>query len=434
MSDFQQQVLQLAAQQQGPHWLSDLRQQAMQTWQASPWPTRKTEHWKYTPLMPLQKEGFQQWAQAVEGWQQDVDFIAVDATRLVFVNGVFAAEASSPLSAEVVQFSQATDAQQQIIQQHLGKVVEGERHLFATLSNAVVADGVLIHIPRNAVLEKPVYLVHVSTPEAQPAVAQQRVLVVLEEGARGELIEHFVSTAAPQNGFVNSLTEIVVGDNADLQHYRLNVEEENLLHIGGVHVNLFRNARMRGFTLAQGSRLKRIDYQISHRGQGADLNLQGLYLPRNNQMVDYHTNIRHCVPHCTSSEVFRGIIADSARAIFNGRIHIYPDAQKTLAELSNRNLLTSNKAEVDTKPELEIYADDVKCAHGATVSQLNDEALFYLQSRGVQRKEAEVMMSFGFINELLQEVKEPAVQDYLLPRLAQLFGRDSDLLQRIQHD
>lgn len=434
MSDFQQQVLQLAAQQQGPHWLSDLRQQAMQTWQASPWPTRKTEHWKYTPLMPLQKEGFQQWAQAVEGWQQDVDFIAVDATRLIFVNGVFDAEASSPLSAEVVQFSQATDAQQQIIQQHLGKVVEGERHLFATLSNAVVADGVLIHIPRNAVLEKPVYLVHVSTPEAQPAVAQQRVLVVLEEGARGELIEHFVSTAAPQNGFVNSLTEIVVGDNADLQHYRLNVEEENLLHIGGVHVNLFRNARMRGFTLAQGSRLKRIDYQISHRGQGADLNLQGLYLPRNNQMVDYHTNIRHCVPHCTSSEVFRGIIADSARAIFNGRIHIYPDAQKTLAELSNRNLLTSNKAEVDTKPELEIYADDVKCAHGATVSQLNDEALFYLQSRGVQRKEAEVMMSFGFINELLQEVKEPAVQDYLLPRLAQLFGRDSDLLQRIQHD
>lgn len=434
MSDFQQQVLQLAAQQQGPHWLSDLRQQAMQTWQTSPWPTRKTEHWKYTPLMPLQKEGFQRWAQAVEGWQQDVDFIAVDATRLVFVNGVFDAEASSPLSAEVVQFSQATDAQQQIIQQHLGKVVEGERHLFATLSNAVVADGVLIHIPRNAVLEKPVYLVHVSTPEAQPAVAQQRVLVVLEEGARGELIEHFVSTAAPQNGFVNSLTEIVVGDNADLQHYRLNVEEENLLHIGGVHVNLFRNARMRGFTLAQGSRLKRIDYQISHRGQGADLNLQGLYLPRNNQMVDYHTNIRHCVPHCTSSEVFRGIIADSARAIFNGRIHIYPDAQKTLAELSNRNLLTSNKAEVDTKPELEIYADDVKCAHGATVSQLNDEALFYLQSRGVQRKEAEVMMSFGFINELLQEVKEPAVQDYLLPRLAQLFGRDSDLLQRIQHD
>lgn len=434
MSDFQQQVLQLAAQQQSPQWLSGLRQAATQVWQASAWPTRKTEHWKYTPLTALQKDGFQQWAQTVDGWQQEIDFIAIDATRLVFVNGVFNADASSSLPAEVVQFSQATDAQQQVIQQHLGKVVEGERHLFATLSNALAADGVLVHVPRNTALEKPVYLIHISTPEAQPGIAQQRALVVLEEGASGEVIEHFVSTGAQQNGFVNSLTEIVVGDNAALQHYRLNLEEENLLHIGGVHVNLLRNARMRGFTLAQGSRLKRIDYQISHRGQGADLNLQGLYLPRNNQMVDYHTNVRHCVPHCTSSEVFRGIIADSARAVFNGRIHIYPDAQKTLAELSNKNLLTSNKAEVDTKPELEIYADDVKCAHGATVSQLNDEALFYLQSRGVQRKEAEVMMSFGFINELLQDVKEPAVQDYLLPRLAQLFGRDSDLLQRIQHD
>ena len=151
-------------------------------------------------------------------------------------------------------------------------------------------------------------------------------------------------------------------------------------------------------------------------------------------MVDYHTNVQHCVPHCTTSEIFRGIIADSAHAVFNGRIHIFPDAQKTLAELSNKNLITSNKAEVDTKPELEIYADDVKCAHGATVSQLNATALYYLQSRGVSRQEAEVMMSFGFINELLQDIAEPAVQDYLLPRLARLFGRDSELLQHLHHD
>jgi Fe-S cluster assembly protein SufD len=289
-------------------------------------------------------------------------------------------------------------------------------------------------VPRNTSLQKPVYIVHISTPGVVPAIANHRLLIVLEESARAEVIEHFVSTDAAQNSFVNSLCEIVVGDNAALQHYRLNLEEENLLHLGGVHVDLFRDARLRAFTLAQGSRLKRIDYQVNHRGQGADLNLQGVYLPRNSQMVDYHTNIEHCVPRCTTSEVFRGIIADSARAVFNGRIHIHPDAQKTLAELSNKNLLTSVKAEVDTKPELEIYADDVKCAHGATVSQLNATALYYLQSRGVSRQEAEVMMSFGFINELLQEIVEPAVQDYLLPRLARLFGRDGDLLQRIHHD
>ena len=434
MTDFQQDAVRLAAQQQSPDWLAGLRQQAAEDWLHASWPTRKTEHWKYTPLLALQKDGFKRWAQPAGDWHKAVEFIELDATRLVFVNGVFDAASSSTLPDGEVHFRDATDAARAVIQQHLGKVVDAERHLFATLSNAWVADGVLVHVPRNQTLEKPIYIVHVSTPGVEPAIANQRVLVVLDESARAEVIEHYVSTDATQNGFVNSLSEIVVGDNAELQHYRLNLEEENLLHLGGVHVNLLRNARLRGFTLAQGSRLKRIDYQVNHRGAGADLNLQGIYLPRNNQMVDYHTNVQHCVPHCTTSEIFRGIIADSAHAVFNGRIHIFPDAQKTLAELSNKNLLTSNKAEVDTKPELEIYADDVKCAHGATVSQLNATALYYLQSRGVSRQEAEVMMSFGFINELLQDIAEPAVQDYLLPRLARLFGRDSELLQHLHHD
>ena len=434
MTDFQQDAVRLAAQQQSPDWLVGLRQQAAEDWLHASWPTRKTEHWKYTPLLALQKDGFKHWAQPAGDWHKAVEFIELDATRLVFVNGVFDAASSSTLPDGVVHFRDATDAARAVIQQHLGKVVDAERHLFATLSNAWVADGVLVHVSRNQTLEKPIYIVHVSTPGVEPAIANQRVLVVLDESARAEVIEHYVSTDATQNGFVNSLSEIVVGDNAELQHYRLNLEEENLLHLGGVHVNLLRNARLRGFTLAQGSRLKRIDYQVNHRGAGADLNLQGIYLPRNNQMVDYHTNVQHCVPHCTTSEIFRGIIADSAHAVFNGRIHIFPDAQKTLAELSNKNLLTSNKAEVDTKPELEIYADDVKCAHGATVSQLNATALYYLQSRGVSRQEAEVMMSFGFINELLQDIAEPAVQDYLLPRLARLFGRDSELLQHLHHD
>ena len=434
MTDFQQDAVRLAAQQQSPDWLAGLRQQAAEDWLQASWPTRKTEHWKYTPLLPLQKDGFKHWAKATSDWQSAVEFIDLEATRLVFVNGVFDAANSNALPEGVVRFCDATDSARALIQQHLGKIVEGDRHLFATLSNAWAADGVLVHVPRNQALEKPVYIVHVSTPGVEPAIANQRVLVVLEESARAEIIEHYLSTDAVQNSFVNSLSEMVVGDNAELQHYRLNLEEENLLHLGGVHVNLLHNARLRAFTLAQGSRLKRIDYQVNHRGAGADLNLQGIYLPRNNQVVDYHTNVQHCVPHCTTNEIFRGIVADSAHAVFNGRIHIFPDAQKTLAELSNKNLLTSNKAEVDTKPELEIYADDVKCAHGATVSQLNATALYYLQSRGVSRQEAEVMMSFGFINELLQDIAEPAVQDYLLPRLARLFGRDGEFLQRLHHE
>src|SRR5690554_3082484 len=434
MSDFQQQAVRLAAQQQTPEWLSNLRQHSAECWLASAWPTRKTEQWKYTPLLPLQKTGFNSWGVNDTDWQNSIEFLTLDATRLVFVNGVFDAASSSELPPEVVRFSEANDEEKSLIQKHLGKVVDGEKHLFAVLSNTWIADGLLVHVPRNQTLAKPIYVVHVSTPGAEPTTANQRLLMVLEQSAQAEVIEHYLSTDAQQNGFVNSLSEIVIGENASLHHYRLNMEEENLLHVGGVHVDLLANARLRGFTLAYGSQLKRIDYQINHRGAGAETDLQGIYLPRHNQMVDYHTNLQHWAPHCTSSEIFRGIMSDSARAVFNGRIHIHPDAQKTLAELSNKNLLTSDKAEVNTKPELEIYADDVKCAHGATVSQLNHTALYYLQSRGISRQEAEVMMSFGFINELLQNVAQPAVQDYLIPRLARLFGRDAALLQRIQHD
>ena len=433
MADFQQQALTRATQQKSLTWLADLRSQAANDWQNVQWPTRKTEHWKYTSLASLQKTSLTlvNSTAATSDWKSEVEFIDVDAVRLVFVNGVFDAANSTNLPENIVRFSQANLAQQKVIEQYLGKVVDGPQHLFATLNSAWLDDGILVYVPRNQTLDRPVYVVQISTAGEQTLSVNQRLLVVLEDSAQAEIIEHFVSTSEQQNSVVNALTEIVVGDNAQLQHYRLNMEEENIQHLGAVHVNLLRNARMRGFTLALGSKLKRIDYQINHRGQGAELNLQGLYLPRNNQMVDYHSNVQHWVPHCTTSEVFRGIIADSAQAIFNGRIYIHKDAQKTLAELSNKNLLTSNKAEVNTKPELEIYADDVKCAHGATVSQLNATALYYLQSRGVSRTEAEVMMSFGFINELLEQISEVAVHDYLFPRLAALFGRDQSLLTMV---
>lgn len=435
MSDFQQQALQLAGQQDSPDWLSEVRNSGARQWLKAPWPNRKTEHWKYTPLAPLQKTEFAQWASTSSQWHEQIEWLELDATRLVFVNGVFDAEASDELPAEVVRFGDASAAQQAVIGQHLGRIVDSEHHLFAALSNAWASeDGVLVHIPKDARLAKPLYVVHVSTPSSAPATANQRLLVVLETGAQASVIEHFASTDAEQNGFVNSLTEIEVGKNAFLHHYRINLEEENLLHVGGIHANLQRSSQLRGFTVAQGSKLKRIDYQINHCGEGAHLDLQGVYVPRNKQLIDYHTNVQHKVPHCTSNEVFRGIISDSAHAVFNGRIHIHPDAQKTLAELSNKNLLTSSKAEVDTKPELEIYADDVKCAHGATVSQLNKTALYYMQARGISREEAQVMLSFGFINELLQDVAEPAVRNYLGPRLARLFSTNSDLLRHIQSE
>lgn len=429
MSDFQHQAIRLTAQQQPLTWLESLRNKATDDWLAQPWPTRKTEHWKYTPMQGLQKTLLHTWgvaaSQILDKTLQD-ELIPLDAYRLIFINGVFDAKHSSNLPESIVRFSLANAAQQALIEKHLGKIVEGERHLFATLNNAWLDDGVLLHVPRNQRLDKPVYIVNVVTAVA--AASNQRFLIVLDENSQAEVVEHYFSSADAQNGFANSLTEIHLGDNANLHHYRLNLEEEHAQHIGAVHVDLQRNARLRGFALALGSSLMRVDYQLNHRGQGAELDLQGIYLPRNQQVVDYHTNICHWVPHCKSNEVFRGIVSDSAQAIFNGRIYIHKDAQKTLAELSNKNMLTSNKAEVNTKPELEIYADDVKCAHGATISQLNANARYYLQSRGLSRAEADVMLSFGFINELLEQIAQPSVQDYLQPRLAKLFGRDNSLI------
>lgn len=429
MSDFQHQAIRLTAQQQPLTWLESLRNKATDDWLAQPWPTRKTEHWKYTPMQGLQKTLLHTWGaaenQTLDKTLQE-ELIPLDAFRLVFINGVLDVKNSSALPETIVRFSQADTAQQALIEKYLGKIVEGERHLFATLNNAWLDDGVLIHVPRNQRLEKPVYIVNVVTAVA--AVNNQRLLIVLDESSQAEVVEHYFSSADAQNGFANALTEIHLGDNANLHHYRLNLEEEHAQHIGAVHVDLQRSARLRGFALALGSSLMRVDYQLNHRGQGAELDLQGIYLPRNQQVVDYHTNICHWVPHCKSNEVFRGIVSDSAQAIFNGRIYIHKDAQKTLAELSNKNMLTSNKAEINTKPELEIYADDVKCAHGATISQLNTNARYYLQSRGLSRAEADVMLSFGFINELLEQIAQPVVHDYLQPRLAKLFGRDNGLI------
>jgi len=428
MSDFQEQALRLASAQQGPDWLQSLRNEGAKQWQKYPWPNRKNELWKYTSLQSLQKQTFTQWAQQNSDWQDQVKLVPLDATRLVFVNGVFDSASSTEMPEGVCLFSKADSAAHVVIADKLGKILNTERHLFASLSNAWAAEGVLVNIPGSTILEKPVYIVHVSTPQVEPSVASHRILVVLGATASAEVIEHYVSTPDSQNGFVNALTEIEVGQNAELRHTRISLEQEDLLHIGGVHVNLQRNARFNGFTLAEGSQLKRIDYQVNHRGQGAELRLNGVYLARNNQLVDYHANVEHCVSHCTTSEVFRGIIGDSAHAVFNGRIHIHPDAQKTLAELSNRNLLTSNKAEIDTKPELEIYADDVKCAHGATISQLDANAMYYLQSRGISEQQARVMLSFGFINELLQEIHQPEVQEALRSHLSELFAKSSSLI------
>ncbi len=426
MAAFTQQAAEL--QPQGLPWLSEFNQRGRARWKVTPFPSRKTENWKYTSLQALADGSYLRWPQArgAELSKQVDAIVGLEACALVFVNGVFMPSLSCrtlPEGVECVRFSQADEAQQAAILAHLGSIADSEKHLFAALNDSWLEEGVYLRVAGNAQVSTPIYIHHITAAEAENFVVNPRLLLHVERGAEATVVEHFSSTEEAQNCFVNAVTEVQLDANARLTHYHLHLEEEHTLHIGGVHVNLERDAALNSFMASFGATLQRSDVVIKHRGEGAHCGLNGIYLPNHHHLVDFHTCIEHIAPHCTSHEVFRGIIGDHGKAVFNGRIHIHPHAQKSAADLSNKNLLTSHNAEVDTKPELEIYADDVKCSHGATVAQLEEKALYYLQSRGVPRERAEMMLSFGFINELLGQLPHVPVRDYLTPLVAALFER-----------
>ena len=443
MSDFIQQAVHTPPA-KSASWLRDFQQRGRSLWRHQSLPTRKTEAWRYTNLRQLEQGNY--FSAFMPEPANDADPAndlrghllipgLTPCATLVFVNGYFNAGLSAvgelPAGVTLVRFADASHEEAAQIADHLGSVVDNEQHLFAALNDSHLADGVFVKVAKNIRLERPVQLVWISTRQEEAFAVSQRLLVVAESGSETTIVEQFVSDNDTQNSFTNGISELCIHANARLRHYRLHLEQENALHIGGVHVSLERDSQLDSFHLALGSTLKRVDIVVNHRGEGAHCNLNGVYLPRNHQHVDYHTCIEHAVPHCTTNEVFRGIIGDNARAVFNGRIHIHRDAQKTVAQLSNKNLLTSDKAEVDTKPELEIYADDVQCAHGATIAQLDEQSLHYLRTRGVSRDEARIMLSFGFINELINDIKDPQIADYLRPLLSGLFTQDPKLARHI---
>lgn len=434
MSIFMQEPLAQAAR-RAPHWLQSLQARGLSLWEASALPTRRTENWKYTSLAGL-REDYQLAEPGSEALEALPESLAAGfaGPRLVFVDGVYQAglsDTSLPDGIELCRFDNASDTQAEQIAEHLNSSLDVEDHVFAALNTATLRDGVFLNIARNASCAAPVQIIWLIRAADAPTAVNQRLLVIAGEGSKASVIEQFVSLDGAQPSFCNGVSELLLAPNAQLTHYRLQEESGDAVHIGAVHARLDRDARLSSFHLALGSALKRVDIVINYAGPGAHADLNGVYLPQGDEHIDYHTTVEHAVPHCTTDEVFRGIIADRATAVFNGRIHIHPQAQKTRAELSNRNLLTSAEATVNSKPELEIYADDVQCAHGATVAQLDALALHYLRTRGVSEDEAKVMLSFGFINELIEELELEGLRDYLRPMLASRFARDPDLARHL---
>jgi len=437
--DFNQQAVAFATQAETQTFLKPLNQAGLELFKAFPFPTRKTEEWKYTSLVALNKDNYNQAIQTsdVEDCEPLYSIADLNANRLVFVNGVYKQTLSNievQQGVTLVTFANATAEQQSEIAEKIGQVAETKRNLFTALNNAKASDGVYLNVAKDVQVIKPIHVVHVTTAQANPASAFSRNLVDLGIHANATLIEQFVSTDQEQNVLLNQTTEVVVGDGAKFNHYRLNSEHESSLHFGGVYVDLNRDSQFESYQVLLGGKIKRFDILVNHCVGGSHCEMKGVYLPKNKQQVDIHSYIEHKAPNCTTNEVYRGIMADQSKAVFNGRIHIHPDAQKTLAELSNKNLLLSIKAQINTKRELEIYGDDVRCAHGATVAQLNETAKFYLRSRGISAQEADIILSFGFINELLDSIPLEALRIKMRPLMAEQFTSDRELTKHILTD
>jgi Fe-S cluster assembly protein SufD len=282
----------------------------------------------------------------------------------------------------------------------LGEVAGDGAHLFSALNTAAFADGMVLLAERGVLLDKPIELLHLSVGLESPGVAQPRHLVRLGDGARATLIERYagLGDAVYCN---NALIELDLGRDSVLEHRRVQLESPNAFHVSGVYLRQGAASRYDAVNIGMGGRWARTDVVTRFAGEHAECDLQGLYLAGDGQLIDYHLDVRHTLPHCSSRENFKGIVHGKGKAVFDGLVYVAKDAQKTDAAMSNRNLLLSQNAEIDTKPQLEIYADDVKCSHGTTVGQIEPEMLFYLRSRGIAEGLARRMLCLGFAGEII---------------------------------
>lgn len=354
-----------------------------------PFPDRKTERWKYTSVAPLQDGYLSQLADDAA----DIAIPDFGATQLVIRNG--------DLPDVLPEITGVTISR-------LDNTEGTPDSVFAGFNAAALKAGLSISVAANTDVRDTLHLVYLGSSDANASYAI-RTEVVLGDNSRFKLVEHFLGQGPV---LASARTRINVGANAELCHYRLQSEAADTLHIGELDIIQQRDSRVKGFQLMRGNVLRRNDVRVWMQGEGADLVLRGIFIARDNSHIDNQVCIEHAMPHCTSDQVFKGIAGETARAVFNGRIHIHPGACKTDAQLSNRNLLLSNSAEIDSKPELEIYNDDVKCGHGTTVGQMDRQQLFYLQSRGIGYEDAKRMLGVGFINELLLDIPDQAIADW----------------------
>ncbi len=398
--------------------LHDLRVAARAQLEVENFPTLKNEDWKYTSLKSFLDESFQfaPEAQVTKGRLKDRYQIFENGYRIVFINGRFQPRLSKlrnlPAGATIQAISQISDDQRNQFQQTLAATGRTADDIFSQLATAFLNDGVFIHLTHGVKLGQPVQLLYLSQSNPDPYFTAPRNVILLDADAEATVVEHFQG----EDDAIyhsNPLTQIQLNENAHLDHYKLGLESGRAFHVGRIIVNQARGSHLRNWSLTFGGQLVRNEIDILLDGAGSEVNLNGLYLAQDHQHIDNQTFIDHASPRANSTEYYRGIMGDHGHGVFTGRVLIRRDSQKTDARQINKNLLLSPTAQADTRPQLEIFADDVKASHGATVGQLDENQIFYMRTRGIGEAAARELLTQAFAGEIVAGIQNEVVRNHV---------------------
>jgi Fe-S cluster assembly protein SufD len=371
--------------------LRPLRRKALARFADLGFPTLKDEEWRFTNLAALVRTSF----------EPGDDGTLVPPTPL---DGVI-----------VCRLTDALVRHPDLVEPHLARLADYEKHAFTALNTAFLRDGYFVHVPPGKVLEEPIRLDIAAPASDRPLVWHRRCLILAGRGSRASVVENYDGAAGVY--FTNAVTEVVLAEDAALDYYRVQRESQQAFHVATVQVRQERGSRFTSHALALGGALSRTDLNVVLDAEGCECTLNGLYRADGDRLVDNHTRIDHARPRCSSHELYKGILAGRARGVFNGKIYVHRDAQKTDARQTNKTLLLSDDAVIDAKPQLEIYADDVKCTHGASIGQLDEEALFYLRTRGIGHDEARRLLTYAFANDILERIQVDSLRAELTERM-----------------
>ncbi|MEN8159024.1 MAG: Fe-S cluster assembly protein SufD [Myxococcota bacterium] len=401
-----------------------LREAGREAFAAAGLPTTGQEEWRYTNPSALRAVAWEPAAPTTPEVSRDaVEEVASPVFAcglLVFADGHLVPGLST-LRAPGVELTPLAEARRDGELGRLGSLVDTKRHPFAALATAMLDDGVAIRLPAGTRLEQPIHLVFLSTGAGTPRAAHPRVVVEAGRGSHAVVVQDHVSLG-PGPAFTNAVSELHVGPGAELGFVTLQREGDATFHVSNTAAELERDARLHSHVVTLGGRFVRNDLAVRLSGEGAEATLGGLFLADHECLVDNHGLVDHAVPHGTSHQLYKGVLTDRGRGVFRGRVLVRPDAQHTDARQSNPNLLLSDGAEIDSKPQLEIHADDVKCSHGSAIGRVDEDALFYLQARGIDATEARTLLVRGFAAEVLRALPEPALSDALGDTFAERLG------------